>query len=132
METKRCTKCQAEKPLEDFPIHKNRADGRNSWCRACVSNGIRDFYNRNPRLKGTAPSVKKWRMENREKRNAHRLAERHPEALTITYECPCDAEKQKHHFDYERPLEVMLLCRKCHGAEHRRLRSLTTAQAFNE
>src|SRR5258708_1692382 len=34
---KRCTKCQSEKPLDDFPRNKLARDGRGSWCRACVS-----------------------------------------------------------------------------------------------
>jgi hypothetical protein len=34
---KRCSKCQCEKPLEDFPTNKATKDGRGSWCRACVT-----------------------------------------------------------------------------------------------
>lgn len=55
--------------------------------------------------------------------------------LTILYECSCDipAEKKlKHHPDYNKLNEVMLLCRRCHSAEHKRLRSLAMAQAVNE
>ena len=46
--------------------------------------------------------------------------------ISILYECPCktDEVKQNHHFDYNRPLEVIRLCPKCHGAEHVRLRAL--------
>jgi hypothetical protein len=34
---KRCSKCQCEKPLEDFPKNKATKDGLGSWCRACVA-----------------------------------------------------------------------------------------------
>jgi hypothetical protein len=34
---KRCSKCQCEKPLEDFPRNKATKDGRGSWCRACAA-----------------------------------------------------------------------------------------------
>ena len=34
---KRCTKCQCEKPLEDFPRNKRTRDGKGSWCRACTA-----------------------------------------------------------------------------------------------
>jgi len=56
--------------------------------------------------------------------------------LIILYECSCNvpkSEKLKHHPNYDKLEEVMLLCRKCHAAEHKRLRSLTTtARAVNE
>lgn len=37
LEMKRCTKCQRDKALEDFPKNKATKDGRGSWCRACAS-----------------------------------------------------------------------------------------------
>jgi len=43
----------------------------------------------------------------------------------IIYECPCiHKRKIKHHFDYKRPYEVILLCPSCHRKEHVRLRNL--------
>ena len=33
---KRCSRCQVETPLEDFPTNKATKDGRGSWCKACV------------------------------------------------------------------------------------------------
>lgn len=50
--------------------------------------------------------------------------------LNILYQCECGEEKgkkEKHHPDYDFPLSVALLCRTCHAAEHKRLRSLATA-----
>ena len=47
----------------------------------------------------------------------------HPEKTKILYECPCDIDKKvHHHFDYNRPREVIKLCRSCHMKEHKRLR----------
>lgn len=34
-ETKRCTKCHEEKPLDQFYHDRRRKDGRHSWCRNC-------------------------------------------------------------------------------------------------
>jgi len=34
---KRCTKCGATKPLNDFPANKLTRDGKGSWCKACIS-----------------------------------------------------------------------------------------------
>ena len=45
--------------------------------------------------------------------------------VRIVYECDCKTEKKiKHHFDYDLPFDVCLLCFACHGNEHKRLNSL--------
>jgi hypothetical protein len=41
--------------------------------------------------------------------------------LVILSECPHDGKKHRHHPNYDKPNEVMLLCRKCHSAEHSRI-----------
>jgi len=57
-----------------------------------------------------------------------RVATRYAEVvgkLDIIYECRCkNKDKFNHHFDYDRPREVIRLCRKCHTAEHYRLKTL--------
>lgn len=51
--------------------------------------------------------------------------------LTIIYECPCKTtKKDNHHYNYNRPLEVMRLCRPCHLKEHHRLQ-LSAASPLN-
>ena len=35
-QTKTCTKCKAEKPVEEFSKNKKTASGLQSWCRACT------------------------------------------------------------------------------------------------
>jgi hypothetical protein len=35
MTTKKCGKCGAVKPIEDFTKHKKTFDGRQYWCRPC-------------------------------------------------------------------------------------------------
>ena len=57
--------------------------------------------------------------------------------VRILYECACDniqtgpAGKHNHHFDYERPHEVIRLCPQCHKKEHARLRSIGAQPAYN-
>ena len=35
MDTKHCYSCEQDKPVDDFPVNRSRADGRNSMCKAC-------------------------------------------------------------------------------------------------
>lgn len=52
--------------------------------------------------------------------------------VTVVYECACqDTYKVKHHFSYNQPHEVLLLCRKCHSREHARLNRLAVQTAFD-
>jgi hypothetical protein len=45
---KRCTNCDAEKPLDGFPPSKKTRDRRSSWCRSCVNASVRAWRERNP------------------------------------------------------------------------------------
>lgn len=69
-------------------------------------------------------SFVKWRKANPEKRRAHRLAS---EARIPMIECVrCGSKKRlhRHHPDYAKPLEVIILCAKCHGEEHIEMRRI--------
>jgi formate dehydrogenase maturation protein FdhE len=37
VETKRCRKCGAVKPIADFALNKGKADGYHYWCKACTN-----------------------------------------------------------------------------------------------
>jgi RNase P subunit RPR2 len=42
---------------------------------------------------------------------------------TICEHCSAESYKlQAHHTDYSKPLEVIWLCTKCHGKQHRRIK----------
>jgi hypothetical protein len=49
---------------------------------------------------------------------AYKSMRLHPESITISYKCQHEGRKDRHHSDYSKPLCVMLLCKKCHIAEH--------------
>jgi len=73
--------------------------------------------------------AREWQRTNSEKYKASTLVRTHPALISVLYECPCGATgKHHHHADYSKPYEVLLLCDKCHAAEHKRLRSLLSAQ----
>ena len=43
-ESKRCTKCGEEKPLEEFYVDRKGREGRSSRCRACINEVITPGY----------------------------------------------------------------------------------------
>lgn len=79
------------------------------------------------RMKRHSEKSMKWQRENRHKVKAGQLARYYVESLDILYECPCDVpfkKKHKHHPDYLKPLEVIVLCPKCHAGWHAKLRQM--------
>jgi hypothetical protein len=53
---------------------------------------------------------------------AHSQVAINKDDLDIIYECSCNNKiKIYHHFNYDRPLEVIRMCKSCHRKEHGRL-----------
>jgi hypothetical protein len=42
--TKRCTKCDTEKSLDDFPGSKSTRDKKGSWCKSCVNQNTKAYF----------------------------------------------------------------------------------------
>lgn len=81
-------------------------------------------------LKSKRNSANKERIVNPEKtkarcevRNAIRLKTILPAGKCLCLDCGITA-KDYHHEDYQKPLEVIPLCRKCHIARHKNLKTL--------
>lgn len=73
-------------------------------------------------MKKHSLEVDSWRKKHPEKARAHSILNAAVRAKKIT-KTPCKCGKLKvegHHEDYSKPLEVIWLCRKCHGLIHRK------------
>lgn len=75
------------------------------------------------RINGYA-NTKAYRKRNRQKIDCHNYVAMaikfgHLIRPEICHSCKIQCKPQAHHHDYEKPLEVVWLCRKCHGEEHR-------------
>jgi hypothetical protein len=47
---KYCTKCEEEKPLEDFGDNRSRKDGKQAYCKKCRNSYLSEWYLKNKRL----------------------------------------------------------------------------------
>lgn len=65
----------------------------------------------------------RWARNNPEKRKAHVIVG-HAIRSGKLVKLPCEAcgseRSEAHHHDYSKPLDVVWLCRACHGEIHRR------------
>lgn len=94
------------------------------------SDRMQRYKTENPKkYKEYSDSKKKWAKENKDKRNAQNSLSRAVLRGKVKrlYKCEkCEESEniQGHHPDYNKPLEVIWLCPKCHGAEHKRLNEI--------
>jgi len=60
--------------------------------------------------------MEKLHISNERKQEAYRIMYRNPEKIIVEYECEHEGPKQRHHYDYDKPFNIHLLCLSCHGA----------------
>ena len=138
--THMCRQCFATKSLTEFSKAKSRPLGIRDWCRACVH-----AYATTASQRAKDRARHRERMTNPEKQEQRRayfqayareyrknpIYQRQRDARLIINLLrrhgwlkpqPCqecgDTKVQAHHPDYDRPLDVIWLCRPCHVLEH--------------
>jgi len=136
MDTKHCSKCDSEKPLEEFHRNKGAHDGRTNWCKPCACAHVRtarranlEHYRTYDRERAQRPerkaadvvATRRKRAKNRLRYKAHwtvaneiRNGRLRRGGCEVCGESPTDA----HHDDYKKPLEVRWLCRTHHCEHH--------------
>jgi Protein of unknwon function (DUF3310) len=122
-----CTKCNISKDISEYYKSINSRDGFESLCKSCKS----DYYKNkkeNKKLlsfKDIPPHKKWWVAENKLKNIAHskvRYAITKGELIRQPCErCGTTVEVVAHHEDYNKPLEVMWLCKFHHKERHREI-----------
>lgn len=133
---KRCFKCGATKPLDEFYRHGGMADGHLGKCKVCTRKDVHENYvKRRPYYSAYEAERSQWperKLAKHASEKLHRLA--HPDryrarlvvskaiqrgALTRQPCQECGHEKsQAHHDDHSKPLDIKWLCFKCHRESH--------------
>ena len=144
-QTKKCTKCNKEKPYSGFRKDRIRADGHTYWCKLCLRSYENERNQRPDIREKRLAYYRKWfnKPVNREHRRIYnQQLNRSLKAKTAEKirgqvrkeiangnikpikECTCvDCGKQAHnyhHDDYGKPLDVEPLCGSCHRLRHTR------------
>lgn len=147
--TKTCRKCGAEKNLEEFYRHAQMADGHLNICKDCVKERVLEHRAANlERIQ--AYDRERGQLTHRKAANRARAAQyndadrvrrsraKHPDAYRAYIAvqnalkrgdlkaAPCErcgyaVGVHAHHEDYSKPLDVVWLCRNCHGERHREI-----------
>lgn len=121
---KKCSKCGAEKPLEEFAPRKDRPSGRQYQCRECQNAKARTLEGRAIKkrydIKHGSEIKSTWRDRNPKKRYAHeQVAYALKTGRLVRHVCAvCGDGAQAHHDDYDKPLDVRWLCPLHHKAWH--------------
>lgn len=90
METKRCSKCQVTKPIEEFYKNKATKNGYSSWCKECCNKVTIKWRKEHPEQRKEAQRkhrakhpeyAKKWRKEHieQDKEAQRKYQVEHPE-----------------------------------------------------
>ncbi len=136
---KRCYKCKILKPHTDFWRKSRNLDGLQAACKTCMSTENKEWTKKN--RERHRERLKIWRENNPDRSNAIGKQQRErwhdkqrarqaagkallngtitkPTACTRCHHIPPPHCLHGHHEDYSKPLEVIWLCARCHGALH--------------
>lgn len=140
-----CKRCLKKKEVTQFYRHEKMGDGRLSFCKECTKTRIRNarldprlgdkirLYDRQrsrtaKRKKMAADARRKWRKNDPRKALAERQygnARTTKKLMPLPcWVCGSEVKLHGHHFDYDKPLEVIWLCHDHHVDMHRQIRDL--------
>jgi hypothetical protein len=127
---KQCRKCKLIKDNKDFSPNKRNSDGLQSYCKKCQSKIISLYLKtkglEKKRLYQRSEKYHKWRnsyeklkrkdpnfIKKRKGRNIGRFLRK-----SFCEFCGGKENLQAHHPDYNKPKEVITLCKECHLRLH--------------
>lgn len=124
---KTCNKCKETKPLDDFSNKKSTKDGKNTWCRACMSASSKSWYEASPETRERRrESRRNWDRKNTLYKRDYRARIRYGVSMAVArmlYDAPCDLcgeRKDKMNIDHCHKTGRVrgALCNRCNVAIH--------------
>ncbi len=122
---KTCTKCKIEKELSEFCRDRSQKDGLHYRCRDCCRKYQLEYRKTKSCKEAHQKSSRKQRQlcpEKEKAQNAVSNAIRDGKLIrpSVCESCPYEGFIEAHHEDYNKPLDVCWLCKKCHIKIHRK------------
>lgn len=135
---KRCRTCRRDKPASSFAVHRRAHDGRRRDCRSCVTAGrvqrkqrtakelrVERERKADPRHRvANTVAVKAWAERNRAAVACKKKLKRALRRGDVVRAPHCQAAGctrrlvEAHHHSYDRPTEVLWVCRSHHRRGH--------------
>ncbi len=144
--SKKCFKCDTEKPLSEFYKHKMMADGHLNKCKECTKKDvflhrqknierIREYdKNRSKfahRKELRVRVTKAWRADDVRRQKAHNAVCRailNGKLVSKPCERCGETKTEAHHEDYDQPLNVVWFCSVCHKQRHKEINKMKASQ----
>ena len=136
-EKNRCFRCKVYLELKCFGKDKSRIDGLNNRCLECarIMDRLREKRRRSkPYMVASRKRhyqknsgkykqyFKNWYLKNKNRKNCHNIVDGALKDGSLKKK-PCEncgiLNVVAHHPDYNKPLYIMWLCRKCHSIWHK-------------
>lgn len=132
---KKCFKCLKDLPLSEFYKHVSMSDGHLNKCKSCTKNDVSkhrqdnlEYIREYDRMRSSQPHrleknkqvTEAWRVSHPKRRSAQ-ITLGNAVRRGLVKKCPCmvcGAKAEAHHPDYDRPLDVVWLCRSHHMQAH--------------
>ena len=137
--SKKCFKCEAIKPIDEFYKHSEMADGHLNKCKQCAKKDALENREKNieriraydreraknkDRVKANTEINRAWRAADKRRMQCHSaVAQAVKKGILVRQPCrSCGSEKTlAHHEDYDKPLDVIWFCQPCHKKRHKEI-----------
>ena len=124
---KLCRDCKIIKDNKEFSLDKRNSDGLQSYCKKCQSRRVGLYFKtkglEKKRLFQRSEKYHKWRNDYEKvkrkesdfikKRKARNIG--HLLRKDFCFFCGSKEKLEAHHPDYDKPKEIITLCKNCHN-----------------